>query len=86
MSQVHYCLSPLEFETLQHPTVAYVIRIKNTLRFFRDFGKGKRLKTDWYLACARHFWTTTSPQFKNIIERLNLKGVDYEIIRFEIGA
>ena len=86
MSKLHYCLSPLEFEVSQYPTVSYVIRIKKTLRFFRDFGKGKRLKTDLYLACARHFWTVTSPQVKKIINFLELQGIDYEIIRFEIGA
>lgn len=77
LSYIPFCIS-------SHTHVCFVIRIKSNGRFFRDFGKGMRLKTDYYFACARFFWTTSSPQFDEITLVLDVKKVDYEIIRLEI--
>lgn len=77
-------LSSVPYNVSLYTHVCFVIRIKSNGRFFRDFGKGMRLKTDYYFALARSFWTDSSPQFEEITLTLDIKKVDYEVIRIEI--
>ncbi len=77
-------LSSIPYNVPLDTYVCFVIRIKSNGRFFRDFGKGMRLKTDYYLACSRFFWTDSSMQFEEITLVLDIKKVDYEVIRIEI--
>jgi len=77
-------LSSIPYNVSSDTYVCFVIRIKSNGRFFRDFGKCKRLKTSYYFALARFFWTDSSMQFEEITLVLDIKKVDYEVIRIEI--